>query len=221
MMELEDLKTAWEQLERRVDIAEVKLHEYREERTVGALQRLLMRLTAGQAFQVALSVAAIAVAAPFWIEHRHTPHLLIAGLILHIYGVAVVCVCVMQILMIGQIYYTESVVMCQRRTLTLQRLRILSGLALGLPWWILWIPATMVGAERFAGTDLYQASPGWIQLALLIGLGGIAATIGIAHHLGANPPESKAVRNFVDNLSGRSLASAIRQFDEIKRFEGE
>jgi hypothetical protein len=127
----------------------------------------------------------------------------------------------MQILLIGQIYYTESVVMCQRRTLGLQRLRSVSGLALGLPWWILWIPVTMVGAERFMGTDLYRASPGWIQLSLLFGLCGIAASIAVARRLAAHPPESKVLRNVIDSLSGCSLARTIRQFEEIQRFAGE
>jgi hypothetical protein len=220
-MELDDLKTAWQQLEHRVEVAEAGLHEYRKERTVGAFRRLLRRLTAGQAIQAILSALAIAVAAPFWIVHRHIPHLLIAGLALHVYGVAMICVCVTQIAVIGHLYCTESVVKCQRRALELQRLRILANLALGLPWWVLWIAATMVGAERFMGIDLYAASPGWIQLALLIGLGGIAASVAVARHLASNPPQSKAVRNFVDSLSGCGLARAIRQFDEIERFADE
>ena len=220
-MELEDLKTAWEQLERRVEVAEMRLHEYREQRTVGAWRRLLMRMTAGQAIQAVLSVMAIAVAAPFWIQHRHIPHLLIAGLTLHIYGVAMVCSCVLQIVLIGRIYYTGSVVMCQRRTLEFQRLRVLSSLALGLPWWILWIPVTMVVAERFMGADLYRASAGWIQLSLVIGLCGIATSIGVARRLAAHPPESKVLRKVIDSLSGCSLARTIRQFEEIQRFAGE
>ena len=220
-MELEDLKPAWEQLERRVEVAEIRLQEYSEQRTAGALRRVLMRMTAGQAIQAVLSVIAITVAAPFWIQHRSILHFLIAGLTLHIYGVAVICSCVLQIVLIGQIYYTESVVMCQRKTLEFQRLRVLSSLALGFPWWILWIPATMVGAERFMGTDLYQASPRWIQLSLVIGLCGIVASIGIARRLAAHPPESKALRKAIDTLSGCSLARAIRQFEEIQRFAGE
>jgi hypothetical protein len=220
-MELEDLKTAWEQLERRVEAAEIGLREYREERTAGRLRRALMRMTAGQAMQAVLSGMAIAVAGPFWIQHRHIPHFLIAGLTLHVYGVVIICSCVLQIVLIGHIYYTESVVMCQRRALEFQRLRVLSSLALGLPWWILWIPVTMVGAERFMGVDLYQASPGWIQLSLIIGLCGIAASIVVARRLAAHPPESKALRNAIDSLSGCSLARTIRQFEEIQRFTGE
>jgi hypothetical protein len=220
-MELEDLKTAWDQLERRVEIAETKLQTYSEQRAVGSLKRRVMHLTAGQFIQAVLWVFAIAVAAPFWIEHRHVLHLLIAGLTLHLYGIGVVCICVLQILVMGQIYYTESVVLCQRRILRLQRLRILTGLALGLPWWVLWIPVTMVGAERWMGIDLYQVSPGWIHLSLVVGWAGMAATVGVARYLADNPPESKAVRNLVDGLSGQRLARAIRQFDEVQRFASE
>jgi hypothetical protein len=220
-MELEDLKTAWEQLERRVEATEIRLHEYREQRAVGGVRRLLMRMTAGQAIQAILAVMAIVVAGPFWIHHRHIPHLLIAGLALHIYGVVVICSCVVQILLIGRIYYTASVVMCQRRTLEFQQLRILSSLVLGLPWWILWIPVTMVGAERYLGVDLYRASPGWIQICLVIGLFGIAANIAVARRLAAHPPESKVLRHAIDSLSGCSLARIVRQLEEMQRFAGE
>jgi hypothetical protein len=55
----------------------------------------------------------------------------------------------------------------------------------------------------------------------LIGLGGIAASVAVARHLASNPPQSKAVRNFVDSLSGCGLSRAIRQFDEIERFADE
>ena len=220
-MELEDLKSAWEQMERRVDVAETTLREFRQERAVGTAHRLLMHVTAGQTVQAALSVASIVLVAPFWVEHRHTPHLLIAGLSLHLYFVGMICACAMQIILLGQIYYTESVVTCQQRTLKLQRLRILLGLALGLPWWILWVPAMMVGAQRFVGIDLYRASPGWIQLSLAVGLVGIVASILVARLLDANPFKRGAARSLVDALSGRSLARALRQFEEIRRFERE
>lgn len=220
-MELEELKSAWEQMERRVDVAETTIREFRQERAVATSRRLLMHVTAGQTVQTALSVASIALVAPFWVEHRQTPHLLIAGLSLHLYFVGMICACAMQILLLGQIYHTESVVSCQQKTLKLQRLRVLSGLALGLPWWILWVPTMMVGAQRFAGIDLYRASPGWMQLSLAAGLVGIVASILVARLLDANPFKAGTARSVVDALSGRSLTHALRKLEEINRFEQE
>jgi hypothetical protein len=71
-----------------------------------------------------------------------------------VYGVATICVGVTQILLIGRTNYTAPVVIFQRRQAELQRLRIVTSLEIGLPWWILWVLATVVGAKWWLGIDL-------------------------------------------------------------------
>jgi hypothetical protein len=163
----------------------------------------------------------VAIVAPFWIEHRHAPHLLVAGLALHLYGVITIWASVTELLLIGRTYYTTPVVTFQRRLAELRRFRVISTLALGLPWWILWVVGTMVGAKWLLDVDLYAQSSGWIHVALGIGVAGVALTLWVAHRFAKHPPQSPMLRRMVDDLSGCGLRRAMRQLDEITRFERE
>ena len=161
-------------------------------------------------YRIALNVA---------ISFRRVPHLLAAGLALHLFGVATICISVMQILLIGRAFYTAPVVTIQRRLAELYRFRVVSSLALGLTWWVLWIAATMVGAKLWFGIDLYGESPQWIQWSLGAGVLGMAASVALARRFADRQTSSLLLRNVIDNLAGRSLLRASRRLDEIAQFE--
>jgi hypothetical protein len=173
----------------------------------------------GQAVYCLLWIGIVATVAPFWIEHRHVPHLLVAGLALHVYGVVTICAGVTQLLLVARTYYTAPVVVFQRRLAELHRFRVISSLAIGLPWWILWVVATVVGAKWWLDIDLYAQSPGWIHVALGVGVAGLALSLCAARRFADHPPQSLMLRRMVDDLAGRSLLREIRQLDEIARFE--
>ena len=49
-----------------------------ERRGVDTTRKKLRGLTAGQVVPLAIAFAVVVIAARFWIEHRHVPHLLVA-----------------------------------------------------------------------------------------------------------------------------------------------
>jgi hypothetical protein len=220
-MELDDLKVAWSQLDERLGRIEAMTTKEYQTGLLDRSRRALGRLGWGQAVQSLLWIGAVAIVAPFWIQHRHVPHLLAAGLVLHAYGVLVICSSVLQLLLIGLAYWTAPVVSLQRRLTELQRLRVISGLAIGLPWWMLWVPATMVGAKRIFDIDLYAQSPGWINMSLGVGAVGIAVSIWAARRLAARPPRSRWLRRIVDDVAGAGLSRVTRHLDELAAFERE
>lgn len=220
-MELDDLKLAWARLEERAEAVETLVLSERRQRKLDKARRVLRWLSWGQAVQIVLWIGVVAVVAPFWIEHRRVPHLLAAGLTLHVYGVVTICATVMQLLLIARTYHTAPVVTFQRRLAELHRFRAISTLALGVPWWILWMIATMVGAEWLFDVDLYAQSPAWIQISLGIGVVGMALTSWVAGLYAVRPPKSPSLRRIVDDLAGRSLRRATRQLDEVACFERE
>lgn len=79
--------------------------------------------------------------------------------------------------------------------------------------------ATVVGAKWWLGVDLYGQSPGWIHVAIAIGVAGLAFFLRAARRVAERPPQSPMLRRIVDDLAGRSLLRASRQLDEIARFE--
>ena len=220
-MELDELKVAWVRLAQRVETTESLVFKDYKERKLDTVRRALRFLGTGQVVLSLVSIAVIVVVAPFWIEHRHVPHLLLAGLSLHLYAVITICGSVMQLLLIGRIYYTAPVVTIQRRLAELQRFRTVSTLVNGMPWWVLWVTATMVGAKRWLGVDLYAISPGWILGSIGVGIVGMAVTVWLARRFADNPPDSPALRHMADDLAGRTLWRVSRDLDEIVRFEQE
>jgi hypothetical protein len=220
-MELDDLKLAWTRLEERAEAVETLVLNERRQRKLDKARHVLQRLGGGQAVQGVLWIGVVAVVAPFWIEHRHVLHLLAAGLTLHVYGVVTICATVLQLLLIARTYHTAPVVTFQRRLAELHRFRAISTLALGVPWWILWVIATMVGAKLLFDVDLYSQSPAWIQISLGVGVVGIALTSWVAARFAVLPMKSPKLRRIVDDLAGRSLRRAAGQLDEVARFERE
>ena len=218
-MELDDLKVAWTQLEHRVEQAESIVRRDYTERKLGESRRALRRMTWGQAAQSAIWIAVVANVAPFWIEHWRVPHLLIAGLALHLFGIATIWTSVMQILLIGRAFYTAPVVTIQRRLAELYRFRVITSFALGLTWWVLWIAATMVGAKLWLGVDLYTASPGWINWSLGVGVIGMAASVALARRFVGRQTLSPRLQKVIDDLAGCNLVKANRRLEEILQFE--
>ena len=107
-MELDDLKIAWTELDRRIASVEYVVRADRQARTFSSVRRVLRLLGMRQAVQVVAGIFMIAIVAPYWIAHHGVPHLLIAGLSLHLYGVLAVCAAVVQLLVIGRTYYGAS-----------------------------------------------------------------------------------------------------------------
>jgi hypothetical protein len=220
-MELDDLKQAWRDLERRLDQSEAASRALRRDIKMDRARSTLRRLSWGQAFAAAMWLAAAVLAARFWTEHRGTLHLLLAGLAVHVYAIAGIISGIVQMSWIARIDYAAPVVALQRKLATLRRVRIWSQLVLGLPMWLLWVVITMVGAKWLLDIDLYALSPGWIHVSLLVGVVGIALSLWLPRRLALSPRGSRFVQRVLDDLAGRSLVRVTRELDELARFTGE
>lgn len=160
-MELDDLKTAWRDLERRLEESEANARALRRDIKMDRARSTLRRLSWGQALLAAIWIAVIVIVALFWIEHGATPHLLLAGASLYLYALIGILSCAVQILWIASIDYAAPVVTLQRKLAILRKVRIWNQILLCLPMWALWVVATMVGAKWLFDLDLYaRARPG-------------------------------------------------------------
>lgn len=229
-MELDELKTAWRRLDTELDAAWTRLElradglealalqEHRE-RGIDRSRAALRRFGLAQLLELLVWIVMVVVAASFWFDHRHTPHLLAAGLVLHAYGIAAIWVSATRALLAAGVYYTAPVLDIQRRLARLQRFTTVSTVALGLPWWCLWLVATMVGARLWLGIDLYAAAPGWLLATLGFGVLAMAGSVWLAVRWTKHPPASPRLRAMIDDLSGCNLRRARQRLDEIERFE--
>lgn len=220
-MELDDLKQAWTRLEARQDALDLRLLQADRDRVLHGARRSMRHGLAWVALELLAWIIFVAWAASFCVDHRHVPHLLVMGLVLHVYGIAAIWSCATQCFLIARIQQFDAPVLVQQRRMAqLRRFRFYSTLVLVLPWWCLWLVVTLVALQSFAGVDLYAVGQRWVWINLAFGALGICASLWMARRTANRPTRSAFMQRLVDDMSGRNLLRASQQLDEVARFEG-
>jgi hypothetical protein len=216
-MELDDLKAAWKTLEQRLEAqGALNLHMYKEGK-LDRLRRGLRPLVWGQAIQIVIGVLVAVYGGSFWVDHRDVPHLLIAGLIVHVAGMSMIALGALMEAMIARIDYSAPVLTIQRQLAQLRKVYVRGGLAIGLPWWLLWVPFLMV-LIGYAGVDLYLHAPSVIWIGTAIGVAGLLATWAFVRWADNRPRFAGRLEH---SAAGGSITRAQACLDEIARFERE
>ncbi|MDN5864889.1 MAG: hypothetical protein L0I62_06690 [Gammaproteobacteria bacterium] len=219
-MELEELKQAWAEMDLRQDGMEALLLADFHARGMDKLRRILGWSLAARVLELLAWIVFTAWAASFWVDHRSVTHWLIIGLLLHAYGIAGIWASATQLLFLSRIrLFDAPVLVLQRRLAQLLRFRVWCTLALGLPWWFLWLLVPAVGLYQVSGVDLFAASQAWVWACMAVGVAGTALSVWLARHLRGRAIRSAFWRRMVDDMSGCNLRRASRQLDDIARFE--
>jgi len=219
-MELDDFKQAWQTLDRRLERQNaLNLRLY----TDGKLQKAragLRPLVWGQITQVVFGGLLMLMAGSFWTGHLQVPHLLVSGLIVHAYGLAITILGGITLGMISRIDYAAPVLGIQKQLAQLRRFYIRNGLFAGLSWWLLWAPFLIV----LAGLDGNADGQTWLLSFLTIntgvGVAGLLATWWF-HRWSRHPSRPRLAKAMEDSLTGGSLRKAQRLLDELAQFEQE
>lgn len=90
---------------------------------------------------------------------------------------------------------------------------------LGLPWWCLWLLLLQLGVLSTTAIDLYALAPAWFIGNLFFGAIAMLACLWLARRWDQHPPRARWLQHAIDNLSGRNLAAAQAQLQEIERFQ--
>jgi hypothetical protein len=158
----------------------------------------------------------------FLAQHHDTARFAIPAVVLDVAAVFTIVASARQLARIGRLDYAAPVVAIQHELAALRtsRLRVNRGLLLLSP--LLWTPLAIVAAKGFLGVDPYRAfGPAWIAANLAFGLSVIPLAIAITRRFSARFENSPLLRHLADDIAGRSLASATRQLEDIRRFEEE
>jgi hypothetical protein len=216
-MELDDLKQAVTELDRRIaEVRDLNVATYKErglDRTRASLRPVLWE----HAGQVALGFA-ISVFGQLWWSESGEPALIVAGVVLQIYAVLMIVLGLRVIVSIRTLDLDAPVVEIQRALAGLRRSYVMTGFVVGMPWWLLWIPLAML----VFGIDLNgRFSWAWLAINLAIGIVGIAGTLWYFRPLWMAPADSERRRSIEASVSGNSFRKAQGFLDEIARFERE
>lgn len=217
-MELDELKSAWQTLDRRLDQHDrINLLLLIEQRVAKAKSRL-RPLFFGQVMQILSGVLMIALGVSVWSSNREVPSLLISGLIVHVYGVAMIIVAGVTLGMIAAINDAAPVLEIQKRLARLRTIYIRGGMAIGLAWWLIWIPFVTAFFNWLAGVNFIDRVPGVVVIGTVIGLVGLFATRLL--HRWAHDPQRPRLARFLDNsMTGSSLRKAREELDMLNEFE--
>jgi hypothetical protein len=216
-MQLDDLKEAWaahgRDLERSLAIDERLLRKVRFTLAPYALAR---------AMEVALGLAALALALPVLVAHGAEPRYLVMGGALAVYALALAAWSAHLLVSVLRIDYGGPVTTLQR---ALERVRLAEYRA--TKWALLggvvvWLPAVLIlfeavtGLAPLAGIDL-----AFLGGNLVFGLAVLALGQVLSRKYVERSDLGPRARRLVDELSGRALRVAAGHLDELTRFQRE
>lgn len=218
-MELDDFKSAWQAIDRRLELGNrLKLRDLRE-RTVHKARGSLRPLFWGQVAQILFGIPFILLAALLWMSEPAHLSSIIAGVLVHAYGVLTIIGAGVVLGQIGKIDHAMPVLDIQKQLLRARTFYIRSGMVAGLPWWFLWIAILQVLAG-LGDVDLLAKAPSLVWSGYAIGIAGLLATWWF-HRWSRRPERAEFGRKMDDSLTGGSLRKALAQLDELERFERE
>jgi hypothetical protein len=213
-MEPDDIKSAWQSLDRRLQRQHaLELHRFREEK----LQRMrsgLRPLLLGQCLQVLFGIGVVVLAAALWSTHPRAAAVIVAGVIVHAYGVACIVGAGATLGAMARIDHAAPVLEIQKQLARVRKVYVIGGMVLGIPWWFLWIPFVMVLAG-LAGIDVFARAPSFVYWGVAVGALGMLGTWWV-YRWSRRPARAQALD---DALSGASLRRARARIEELERFE--
>ena len=210
-MDFEEMKRAWQQLNQRMDQQlAISQKQFKDAQTTKA-RHALRPLIWTQIFQDLFGVVLILMAVVYWSNHDEA-HQILSGLIVHAYGILIVILAGMTYGKISRIDYAAPVAAIQKQLAQLRTFSIRSGMAVGLPWWLLWMPFIQV-LFGLLGSDLYAIASGVFHVNIVVGAVGLLATWWFYR--------TRIARRLDDSIAGDSLTQAQKILEEIAQFEKE
>lgn len=225
-MELDELKQAWQTLDKRLQQQNAMQFQLLRDKRIDKMKSSLRPLLIGQIIQILFGAWMVLIGVDVWASHHDVPHLLIAGIVMHVYGVATIIAAGVICSGIAGIDHAAPVLELQGRLAKLRKHYLLSGIFVGLPWWVIWVPFLMTFAMSSLGIDIYAvataSSPlaNWFNISLGVGVLGLFGT-WVFHRWSRHPSRAAIGRKLEDSAAGGSLRKAQAELDALKRYAEE
>jgi len=213
-MELDDLKTAWQRMDRQLERQAALNFELAASLQADRAKRQLWPVVAGQVLQLAIFAPLIGFFAPFWFAHRGEILPLVSGLLMHAWCLAIVASSVMQLYLVARINNAGPVLDVQRSLERLRLWRVRVSPWLGMAFWLLWIPMLEVLVRWGTGLDVGR---GLFQWGVPFSLGGLLLSLAFRQWL-RQPARRHHGEAFDRSHAGRSVLRAQSSLEEIARF---
>ncbi len=156
---MHELEQAWGGLDARLSQQDVLLRRIDTYRAMDNVRSRLRGVTIGQLVQLAVGLLIVFWAGGYWWDHLGGPtHVVVYGIGLHIYGLALLIAAAVQLARVATIDYRKPVMVVQKQLLGLRRVRVQSERILLVLGFIAWVPLLFIVMRKF-GMDLWVTRP--------------------------------------------------------------
>jgi hypothetical protein len=219
LTELDDLKTAWQTLNRNLERQNaLVLHQFKESKLARFRSRF-RPLIVGQIIQLIAGVLLAVFAGNFWVDHVGTPHLMFYGISLHAYGIMCIVFAARDLFLISRLDYAAPVLALQKQIANLRAWHVRAAVWFGVAGCFIWIPLMLVIFYKL-GADVWVRNPGVVGWFVFSGLICVGLFYGIIFW-SRRPGREKLAQRLASSSAGRSVKRAQTVLDEIRRFEAE
>ncbi|HZV38657.1 MAG TPA: hypothetical protein VFF96_07915 [Pseudoxanthomonas sp.] len=218
-MEHDDLKAAWQALDHRLAQQNRIQFALLRERGMDKARDSLRPLFWGQALQILLGIGMVVLGTACWNRNLHASGYLLAGIVVHLYGVACIALAGITMGLIGGLDYSAPVLKIQKQLTLLRKFYAFGGTAVGLPWWIMWI-VVVIAVAGLGSPQPQNGTPPWVWFSLGVGTLGMLATWG-AYRWARYSGRERLATWFQETATGASLRKAQARLDEVREFECE
>lgn len=210
-MELDDLKVAWQALDRRFEQQWTLSLEVVRDGKLEKVRRGLHPLWLGQIAKIVFGICLMLLFGRPWVAYRGIPHLMIPALAIHVYGLIFVILGARTIALIARVDYAAPVIQIQRQLAELQRWRArVAWPLLAMAGCLMWIPMMLLAFEG-SGSDLWVVNPKFVYWNIATGFLLVALLYGLL----------RWTRTRGRDLTGGGVRKAQQELDKIARFEKE
>ena len=221
-MELDDLKTAWAELDRKLATTQAAVARLHTERTADRTRAALRPLQWKLVWELFEGIAAAVLMGMYLANNFDETRFAVPGLILHALAVLSIVATVWQMVLAARIDYTAPVLAIQQQLARLRAARCRAWFWVLVLSPLVWPLVVIVGVRGLGGGDVYAACGVPFVLGnVAFGLVFALIVWGVARVWAAKRPVS-AWREWVrDGLAGTSLTRAKKHLREAAEFAAE
>jgi hypothetical protein len=221
MMDLDELKAKWGELDRKLDV-DIRLN--RELLTTAKLQGAqssIRRLAVYLGLEAGLWLLIILALGNFIYEHISRPHFAVSAAVLDLYSIAMLQSLIRQIAVAMRIDYGKPIATIQKEIGALRVLHLRTiqwGVLAGL---VAWVPFLIVVFKAAFGVNIYESA--WVWSCVGLGLAMIPLAIWVSKKFADRMERSPMIQGIMRSLAGYNLNAAndflarLSEFAEEKR----
>lgn len=220
MMELDELKTKWEEHSRRLEANLLLNRELLLGLKLGAAEKKLQRSGRYAAVEAAVWLVIAGALGNFIAVHIERPALAFSAAALDLLSIGMIVALIRQSVAASHIDFAQPIAAIQRQVEILRILRIRTTVWSLLCGTLLWVPCVAVVSQAMLGVDFYEsANTLWLIVNLLFGLALFPLASWLSKKYQQRFDRSPILQRFMNDLAGNNLNAAKTSLAELQQFE--